>query len=151
MVICESCGAPAYGKIHPDEADQKIGGPADVAKCFAWMEHLTREQFHVLVLNTKHEVMTSVMLYQGCINTQNIRPAEVFAIPLKMEAQAIALVHNHPSGDPTPSPEDVAITRRLMDCGRLLDLEVVDHIVVGRLGRFVSMKERHLGFDQMPI
>ena len=111
------------------------------------MENLSREQFHVLALDTKHKVLASVDLYHGSVDQASIRPAEVFGVAMKLDASAVALVHNHPSGDPTPSPEDVSMTRRLSECGRLLDIEVVDHLIIGASGQFVSMRARNLGFD----
>ena len=75
-----------------------------------------------------------------------IRPAEVFATAVRRNAPQIAIVHNHLSGDPTPSDEDVAITNTLVEVGKLLDIEIVDHLVIGQ-GSYVSMREKKLGFD----
>jgi DNA repair protein RadC len=83
-------------------------------------------------------------VYHGSLNTSLIRVGEVFREALKANAAAIIVAHNHPSGDPAPSPEDVAVTRALVEAGKLLDCAVLDHLVVGQ--RWTSMKERGLGF-----
>ena len=82
----------------------------------------------------------------GCtIDATTVHPREVFREAIAERAAAIILVHNHPSGDPTPSPDDVAVTRAIVQAGKLLDVEVLDHLVIGQ-GRWVSLKERGLGF-----
>jgi len=83
---------------------------------------------------------------QGSLNTSVIRVAEVFREAVKENCAAIIVVHNHPSGDPTPSPEDVRVTRELVSAGRLLDIDVLDHLVIGH-NRYVSLREKKLGFD----
>ena len=85
-------------------------------------------------------------VYHGSLNTSLIRVAEVFSEAVKVNAAGIIVVHNHPSGDPSPSPEDVAVTRALVEAGKLLDIDVLDHLVIGQ-HRFVSLKERGLGFS----
>jgi len=86
-------------------------------------------------------------VYQGSLNTSLIRIGEVFRDAVRENAASVIVVHNHPSGDPTPSPEDVAVTRAMIDAGRLLDIEVLDHLVIGT-GRFVSLKSKGLGFEK---
>src|SRR5512136_2218328 len=82
------------------------------------------------------------------INSSQVHVGELFRSAIRRSAAAIIVVHNHPSGDPTPSPDDVAVTRAIVQAGKLLDIEVLDHLVIGRgAGRFVSMKERSLGFS----
>jgi DNA repair protein RadC len=90
-------------------------------------------------------VLETVEVYRGSVNTAQVRTGEVFKQAVRRNASAIVLVHNHPSGDPTPSPEDVALTRAVLQAGKQLDIEVLDHLVIGQ-GRWVSMKERGLGF-----
>jgi DNA repair protein RadC len=109
------------------------------------MALLDQEQLRVLVLNTKNQVLAIRTISSGTVNQSQVRPAEVFRPAIRMNGTSIIVVHNHPSGDPTPSREDIAITRELVEAGRLLDVEVLDHIVIG-LGRFVSLKDRGLGF-----
>ena len=107
------------------------------------LEPLTQEQVHVLTLTAKNHVIGVHLLYQGTISTSPVRLAEIFRLPILDAAPAIVLAHNHPSGDPAPSPDDIRLTRQLVEAGRLLDIEVLDHIVLGHR-RFVSMRERDL-------
>lgn len=104
-----------------------------------------QENLCVILLDTKHYVQRVVRLYEGNVNSSLIRPAEVFRDAVKDNAVAIILGHNHPSGDPTPSSDDVAVTRSLIQAGKLLEIRTLDHIVVGR-GRYVSLKAEGLAF-----
>ena len=121
-----------------------IGSPRDVHDLLGpEMAPLAQEQLRVLLLNTKNEVVGQRVVYQGNVNSSMIRPAEVLR-PAVMEAvPSIIVCHNHPSQDPTPSPEDAAITRELAQAGKLLGIELLDHVVIGG-DRFVSLKERGL-------
>ena len=96
-------------------------------------------------LDTRNRVMSLTKLYQGSVNLSQVRVGEVFRQAILDNAPAIILAHNHPSGEPTPSPDDVAVTRAIVQAGKLLDIDVLDHLVVCQ-GRFVSLKERGLGF-----
>ena len=87
-----------------------------------------------------------VQLYKGTVSTANVRVAEVFRIPIIENSRSILIAHNHPSGDPTPSPEDVNVTHAIVKAGKLLEIEVLDHLVIGSGERWVSLKERGLGF-----
>ena len=89
--------------------------------------------------------MATPTVFVGSVNATTVRVAEVFREAVRQNCPAIIVVHNHPSGDPTPSPEDVSVTRELVAAGKALDVEVLDHVVIGRQG-FVSLKERGLGF-----
>ena len=111
------------------------------------MSHLQREELRVLLLDTRHRVVHVQTVYVGSTNASLIRVAEVFQEAVTRNCPALVVAHNHPSGDPTPSPEDVQVTRELVEAGRLLDIEVLDHLVIGQ-GRYVSLKERGLGFDE---
>ncbi len=123
-----------------------IREPKDVAHLVqSEMQLLDQEQLRVLVLNTKNQVLAISTISSGTVNQSQVRPAEVFRPAIRANAPSIIVVHNHPSGDPAPSKEDVSVTRELVSAGRLLDVEVLDHIVIG-LGRFVSLKDRGLGF-----
>jgi DNA repair protein RadC len=108
---------------------------------------LDQEYLYVIHLDTRNRVIGSPReVYHGSLNTSLIRVAEVFSEAVKVNAAGIIVVHNHPSGDPSPSPEDVAVTRALVEAGKLLDIDVLDHLVIGQ-HRFVSLKERGLGFS----
>ncbi len=126
------------------EDPPSIGCPEDVRKLLGpEMSGLAQEQLRVLLLTTKNEVVGQRVVYQGNVNSSMIRPAEVLR-PAVMEAvPSIIVCHNHPSQDPTPSPEDAAITRELAQAGKLLGIELLDHVVIGG-ERFVSLKERGL-------
>jgi DNA repair protein RadC len=98
-----------------------------------------------VLLDTKNRVQEVVMLYKGSLNTAVIRIGEVFKEGIRRNVAAIIIVHNHPSGDPTPSPEDVRVTQKIVEAGQLLNIDVLDHLVIGH-NRYVSLKERGLGF-----
>jgi DNA repair protein RadC len=90
--------------------------------------------------------LTIATIYIGSLNTSTIRVGELFREAIRRNSAAVIVAHNHPSGDPTPSPEDVVITRQIVKAGQLLDIDVLDHVVIGQ-GKYVSLKERGLGFD----
>ena len=98
------------------------------------------EVFAILCLSTKHRVIAYHEVSRGTLDATLVHPREVFKAALLANAASIVLAHNHPSGDPAPSPDDMALTRRLVDAGRLLGVEVLDHIVIGE-GRYVSFRE----------
>lgn len=123
-----------------------VRSPSDVAQLLmADMAHLQQEHFQVLYLDTRNRLLGSETVYVGSLNASHVRVAEVFRDAVKRNCAAIIVAHNHPSGDPTPSPEDVEVTRQLVAAGNLLDIEVLDHLVIGQQ-RFVSLRERGLGF-----
>lgn len=123
-----------------------IRSPADVANLLMLeMSLLDQEQIRVVLLNTKNAVLGVRVIYQGSLNTSVVRVGEVFREAIREGCAALVVVHNHPSGDPAPSPEDVAVTRDIVRAGELLGIDVLDHVVIGE-GRYVSMKERGLGF-----
>jgi DNA repair protein RadC len=105
------------------------------------MAYLAYEEMRVLVLDTKHRVFENLVLYKGTVNSSVIRAAEVFRSAVVHNCPAIVLCHNHPSGDPTPSPEDIMVTNQLAQAGRALDITLLDHLVIGR-GVFVSLQEQ---------
>ncbi len=124
-----------------------IQSPEQAAELVMYeMGALKQEHLRVLLLDTRNQLMRIAEVYQGSLNTSLIRVGEVFRDAVRENAASIIVAHNHPSGDPSPSPEDVAVTRAMIDAGRLLDIEVLDHIVIGT-GRFVSLKSKGLGFD----
>ncbi|MFC1935376.1 DNA repair protein RadC [Chloroflexota bacterium] len=131
------------------EARVTIHSPQDVANLLmAEMAFLDQEHFRVLLLNTKNQVLAVNEVYKGNVSSAVIRADEVFQEAVRSNCPAVILVHNHPSGDPTPSSEDVQVTRQLLEAGRLLDIDVLDHVIIGQVayGGFVSLKERGLGF-----
>jgi len=107
------------------------------------MRYLDKEHFQVILLNTKNMVLGVELVSVGSLNTSIVHPREIFKRPIQTSAAAIILVHNHPSGDPTPSREDIQVTKRLQEAGQLLGINVLDHIVIGD-NQFLSFREKGL-------
>jgi len=132
----------------PIEERPTINSPADAA---ALVQHdmslLEKEHLRVMLLDTRNHVLDIVQVYEGSVNSSQVRIAEVFKAAVARTASGIIVVHSHPSGDPTPSPDDVAVTRAIVQAGKLLDISCLDHLVIGQGGRWVSLKERGLGFN----
>ena len=121
-----------------------IGSPRDVHLLLgSEMSALAQEQLRVLLLDTQNNVSGQRVVYQGNVSSSMVRAAEVFRPAIIEAVPGVIVVHNHPSGDPDPSPNDVMITRKLRQAAELLDIELIDHIVIGA-GRFASLKERGL-------
>jgi DNA repair protein RadC len=128
------------------EQRYQVRSPADAANLLLLdMAFLEQEQLRVLLLNTKNQVVGSSTVYQGSLNASVVRVGELFSDAVRQNCASIIVAHNHPSGDPTPSQEDVAVTREVIQAGTLLDIEVLDHLVIGR-NQFVSLRERRLAF-----
>ncbi len=113
------------------------------------MAALDQEQLRVVLLDTKHRVLGVRTVYQGTVNEARVRIAEVFRVAIRHNAVALVAVHNHLSGDPTPSAADVTLTAELARAGSLLDVEVLDHLIIGQ-GRHVSLRRLGLGFPAQP-
>ena len=123
-----------------------INNPADAAALLQYeMGALEQENLRVINLNTKNEVIEILNLYQGSLNSSTVRVAEIFKSAIRRNAASIIIAHNHPSGDPTPSTDDIVITRAIIEAGRLLEIDVLDHIIIGQ-GKFISMKEKGFAF-----
>ena len=130
----------------PEERYQ-IRAPGDAAHLLLpRLSHKEQENFAVLYLNTRNQVTDQEVLYKGSLNTSLVRVAEVFRGAVRRNCAAVIVAHNHPSGDPSPSPEDIALTRRLVDAGKLLEIDVLDHLVIGH-NRYISLRECALGFE----
>ena len=126
-----------------DDADPgaRVRGPADVfARMGPRLRDVLQEEFHALLLNSRHRIVREVLVTRGTLDSSLIHPREVFRPAVAESAAGVILVHNHPSGDPTPSAEDRAVTRQLAEAGRALGIPVLDHIVVGR-GTYASLAE----------
>jgi DNA repair protein RadC len=125
----------------------QIRSPTDAAQLMMIeMSTLDQEHLRAICLDTKNRVLKIETVYVGSLNSSIVRVGEVFKAALRLNSAAIIVVHNHPSGDPTPSPEDVLVTKQIVEAGTLLEVEVLDHLVIGH-GRYVSMRERGLGFS----
>ncbi len=132
----------------PIEERPAISSPEDVVDLIGFeMAALEQEQLRVVLLDTKNRIIRSPMVYQGSVNEASVRIGELFREAVRVNAVSIILVHNHPSGDPTPSGADVALTTDVVAAGKLLDIAVVDHLVIGQ-GRHASLKRLGLGFKR---
>ncbi len=131
-------------RIYTFQEDDRyvIRSPEDVADyVMDDMRFLTQEHFVVLCLNTKNEVIHRQTLFIGSLNSSIVHPRELFKEALRRSAASLICLHNHPSGDPTPSQEDIEVTKRLIECGRLLGVDILDHVIIGDQ-KFLSLKEQ---------
>lgn len=139
--------ALALKVTEPTEPNPRISSPEDAVEIVRpLLAHREQEYLVVVLLSTRNEVLDIVEIVHGSANSAQIRVAEVFRPAIRRNAVAIIVAHNHPSGDPSPSPDDVAITKAIVETGKTLDIEVLDHVIVGQGSRFVSLKKRGLGF-----
>lgn len=139
--------ANRLGALRSEDKPQ-IASPDDVVDLLGLeMAALEQEQLRVVLLDTKNRVIAARTVYQGSANQAMVRAAEVFKDAVRRNAVGIIVVHNHPSGDPTPSSADVAMTADLVRAGELLDIEVLDHLIIGQ-GRHVSLRRLGLGFTR---
>lgn len=129
---------------HPDERPT-LHEAKDAAKLVMDMGDLQQEHIRVILLDNARRVIAIPTVYIGTVNAAMLRTSEIFRDAIIRNAPAVILVHNHPSGDPSPSPEDIELTRTLFDAGRLLDIILLDHIIIGRQD-WRSLKELNLGF-----
>ncbi|MDP9369507.1 MAG: DNA repair protein RadC [Chloroflexota bacterium] len=137
--------ASRVAALSPEQRPQ-ITSPDDLVNLVGVeMAALDQEQLRVVLLDTKHRVLGVRTVYQGTVNEARVRIAEVFRVAIRHNAVALVAVHNHPFGDPTPSAADVALTAELARAGTLLDVEVLDHLIIGQ-GRHVSLRRLGLGF-----
>ncbi len=131
--------------LHPEDR-ARIGSPQDVYNLLgAEMAFLEQEHPQVLLLNSKNDVLGIDQLYVGNVGASFVRVAEVLRPAIRDNCPSIVVVHNHPSGDPTPSADDILITRQIRVSGEMMDVELLDHVIIGGNG-YVSMKDKGLGF-----
>lgn len=130
----------------PEERPQ-VTTPADAANLLmSEMMFLEQEHLRLVLLDTRNRVLKTPTIYIGNINTSVIRVGELFRAAIKENSAAFIMLHNHPSGDPSPSSQDISVTRQVVSAGKLLHIELLDHIIIGRQ-KWVSLKERGLGFN----
>jgi DNA repair protein RadC len=128
------------------EDRMSIHSPAEAAGLLKYeMSTLEQEELWVMLLDTRNRLIKTDKLYRGSLNSSMVRVGEVFKAAIRRNAASVLVLHNHPSGDPTPSPDDVNLTRQIVSAGKLLDIDVLDHLVIAG-GKYVSLKERGLGF-----
>lgn len=127
--------------IQPDEKYQ-IRSPVDVAHLLMpEMAYLDHERMRILILNTRNQIVDNIDRYRGTVNSSVLRVSEIFRPAITRNCPSVIVCHNHPSGDPTPSREDIEVTQQLVEAGKLLDIELLDHIVIGE-SRFISIKDQ---------
>ena len=116
----------------PAQRHLKVTSPQDLVNYFQpRLQHLRKEVFKVVLLDTKHQMLKDVTVSEGSLSASLVHPREAFLPAIKESAAAVIFIHNHPSGDPTPSPEDKELTRRLAEVGQLVGIHVLDHIIIG--------------------
>lgn len=126
---------------------EQIRSPSDASHILTpYIGDAEQENFAVLYLDTRNRVIDKEILYKGSLNTSLVRTAEVFRGAIRRNCASIIVAHNHPSGDPNPSPEDIMLTRRLVEVGKLMELDVLDHMVIGH-NRYISLREQGKGFE----
>jgi DNA repair protein RadC len=129
-------------RARPPAQRLTLSGPAEVYAAFGpLMEDLRREVFRIALLDAQNGLLRDLVISEGTLSASLVHPREVFKPAILESAASVILLHNHPSGDPTPSREDVRLTRQLAECARLLDLRINDHVIVGR-GKYVSLAEK---------
>ncbi len=122
----------------------KITEPNTIANLYMdEMRYLQKEHFRVLLLDTKNQIIATEEISVGTLNVSIVHPRDVFKAAIKRNSNSMILIHNHPSGDPTPSNEDINVTNRLVDAGNLIGIKVLDHIIIGD-NRYISFKEKNL-------
>ena len=132
--------------LHP-KGRAVVRSPRDVHNLLgAEMALLDQEHLRVLLLNAKNEIMSTHALYIGSVDSANVRVSEVLRPAIRENSPSIIVVHNHPSGDPSPSPEDILITGQIREAGEMMDIELLDHIIIGNQS-YLSLKEKRSGFD----
>jgi DNA repair protein RadC len=132
-----------------EASKERVRSPEDVARLCSDMKDLAQESFHTLLLNAKNKLINRVMVSMGIVDASLVHPREVFRQAIgEHAASAVILVHNHPSGDPTPSAEDIRITRQMIEAGKILGIAVQDHVIIGRESEsqkgFISLRESGL-------
>lgn len=134
-----SCAVSRYLEQAP-----AVRSPQDVLALFGFLALQTRESFYALHLDTKHQILCLDQVSVGSLSASIVHPREVFKSALLSSAAAVLFVHNHPSGDPTPSQEDHRIHRRLVEAGELLGIRVLDHLIIGSDGHFTTLETDHV-------
>ncbi|SHE66212.1 RadC family protein [Clostridium fallax] len=140
LALCELFKRFKYSKLDIDEI--KVTEPENIANyVMGYMMNLKQEVLKVIMLNTKNAIIGDRDVFKGTLNSSIVHPREVFLEAIKFSSASIIICHNHPSGDPSPSEEDINITFRLKECGKVLGIDLLDHIIIGNY-KFISLKEK---------
>ncbi|WP_269902676.1 RadC family protein [Crassaminicella thermophila] len=141
---CQVVAAIELGKrlaMSSAKAKININSPRDIVKIFMEeMRYYKKEYFKIMLLNTKNEIISIENISIGSLNSSLVHPREVFVRAIRKSAASLVLIHNHPSGNPKPSNEDIKITQRLIEAGKIIGIEILDHIIIGD-GIYISLKE----------
>ncbi|PGT83256.1 RadC family protein [Bacillus sp. AFS040349] len=138
--IVSAFGLANLFKKTAKEERYTIRSPKDAANFFSDLAGLKQEQFEACYLNTKNQVISRKTIFKGTLNASIVHPREIFHEALKVSAASMVVCHQHPSGDPSPSNEDIEITRRLIEVGKITGIEVLDHIIIGEYGSYRNVK-----------
>ncbi|WP_291648734.1 DNA repair protein RadC [Clostridium sp.] len=131
-----------FNSLNLIRADKSISSPRDIAKLLInEMMSLKQEILKLIMLDTKNNIIGIKDVFKGSLNTSIVHPREIFKEALKKSSSSIIICHNHPSGDPTPSKEDINITLRLKECSKIIGIDLLDHLIIGK-DKFVSLKEK---------
>lgn len=132
------------GMMNKYKIEQKsvVSYPTEVANYLSDLAYLDQEHFDAVFLNTKNVVIGRKTIFKGSLNASIAHPREVYREALKIGAASLIVGHNHPSGDPQPSHEDIDVTKRLSEVGKTVGIELLDHVIIGHSGRFISLKEK---------
>lgn len=139
--IVAACGLIGHYIKSKNEDSIIVRSPEDAANVFQDLKYKNQEQFEVAFLNTKNKVISRKTIFKGSLNASIVHPREIFREAVKLSAASIVCAHQHPSGDPTPSREDIEVTKRLVECGKMMGIELLDHIVIGD-PKYISLKEK---------
>lgn len=140
--IVSAFGLINHVRKHKEEKRYAVRSPEDAAGYLRDMEGLQQEHFDVIFLNTKNEIIGRKNIFKGSLNASIVHPRETFKEAVKLSAASIIVAHNHPSGTSFPSQEDVQVTKRLVNAGKMIGIEVLDHIIIGSNGKFTSLREK---------
>lgn len=142
MALCELF--KRFRTLKAGRKDIKITSPRDLADLLMGeMSHLNQEVLKVITLSTKNIIIEAMDVFKGSLNNSIVHPREIFKRAISNHSASVIICHNHPSGDPTPSKEDINITLRIKECGKIIGIPLIDHIIIGN-NKFVSLKEKGL-------
>jgi len=144
--ICPKCDYKF--NIYEGSNDKIIRTPRDIYESFIYLAPLDQEELHVALLNTRNKIIGKHMIYKGNISGTLVRVSEVLREAIRINAPSLVLIHNHPSGDATPSPDDLHLTANILAACRMFDIDFLDHVIIGGT-EYVSLRDRGVSFDRV--
>ena len=145
LTTCPKCSHRF--SIYENTLDKTVRSPSDIYDAFMHLATVDQEELHVAILNSKNKIIGSHMVYKGNISGTLVRISEVLREVIKANAPSFVVIHNHPSGDPTPSPDDLHLTAEILSAARLFDIDLLDHVIIGGT-EYVSLRDRGINFDR---